>query len=215
MRIAIVGGTGKEGRGLARRWAAAGHEVRIGSRDDEKARQCAKNLTETDPLKIDGGSNAWAIESAEVVVLSIPYSAHGETVRALKSQLGDAVIIDITVPLRPPRVTEVNIPPGHSAALEMADILGKNAPIAATLHHVSATHLADPGHAFESDALVCADSERAKAVAMTLVGDLGLRPLDGGPLRNAIALEALTPLLLHLGKRYGHPGVGVRFVGIP
>jgi predicted dinucleotide-binding enzyme len=125
------------------------------------------------------------------------------------------VLIDITVPLNPPRVREVHLPPGHSAAMEAQAIVGAATPVVATLHHVSSTHLGDPDHAIEGDVLVCSDHEAATATAIALIADLGGRALDAGPLRNAVALESLTPVLLQLNKRYKCSAAALRIVGLP
>lgn len=213
MRIGLIGGTGREGRGLALRWAKAGHSVAIGSRDADKAKAKAEELSALGHGTIEGGDNEWAVRDAEVALLSVPYGAHGETLRGLKDALQGRIVIDITVPLKPPRVHEINLPEGQAAALEAQAILGPGAQVVAALHHVSSTHLGEVDHEVDCDVLVCADDERAKEVTLGLVRDLGLRGLDAGPLRNAIALESLTPILLHLGKKYKSPGIGVRFTG--
>jgi NADPH-dependent F420 reductase len=216
MRIGVIGGTGREGRGLALRWARAGHQVTIGSRDAARASERAAELAPSAaPGSIAGGDNAFAARESEVVVLTVPYAAHAETLTGLKDALAGRVLVDITVPLRPPKVTVVSLPAGRSAALEAQAIVGPGTPVAAALHHVSSAHLGDPEHAIDCDVLVCADDERAKAAAIDLVKDLGLRGLDAGPLVNAIAAESLTPLLLHLNKRYKSTGVGVRFTNLP
>ncbi len=216
MRIGVIGGTGKEGRGLALRWSRAGHQVRIGSRDAARASERAAELRAVAGAgDITGGDNAWAVSDAEVVVLCVPYAAHGETLRSLAAQLAGRVLIDITVPLNPPRVREVHLPPGHSAAMEAQAIVGAATPVVATLHHVSSTHLGDPDHAIEGDVLVCSDHEAATATAIALIADLGGRALDAGPLRNAVALESLTPVLLHLNKRYKCSAAALRIVGLP
>ena len=222
MRIAIVGGTGREGRGLALRWAKVGHQVALGSRDAERARARAGELAPTlhdgvDPAGgglIEGGSNEWAVSDAAVVVLTVPYAAHDETLRALAPHLAGRVLIDITVPLVPPRVQQVHLPEGQSAALVAQAIVGPATPVAAALHHVSSAHLGDPAHPVDCDVLVCADDPGAMALTLGLVQELGVRAFDAGPLRNAIALESLTPVLLHLGKRYKASGIGVRFTGL-
>ncbi len=223
MRIAIIGGTGREGRGLALRWARAGHEVAVGSRDAERARARAAELSGEGlgtgtgqgqgQGKIGGGDNAWAVAQSEVAVLTVPYGAHAETLRGLKEVLIGRILIDLTVPLKPPKISEVHLPEGQAAALEAQAILGEGTQVAAALHHVSSAHLSDAEHAVEGDVLVCGDSAEAKAAAIALVGDLGARALDAGPLRNAIALEALTPVLLGLNKRY-RGNSSIRFLGI-
>ena len=211
MRIAIVGGTGKEGKGLALRWARAGHRVAIGSRDAERAREKAAELGEG----VSGGGNVEVVADAELVVLAIPYTAHGDTLRSLCDALNGKIVVDITVPLQPPKVSVVHLPPGRAAALEAQEILGPGAKVIAALHHVSSVHLGDPSHALECDVLVCGDDVAAREQVIALISELGTRAFDAGPLANAVALESLTPVLLHMNKRYKTSGIGVRFTGVP
>ena len=213
MRIAIVGGTGREGRGLAMRWARAGHHVFIGSRDAERARARARELSIAGRI-VAGGDNAWAVAQAEVVLVSVPYAAHAPTFRELRAALQGRIVIDITVPLAPPKVSQVHLPVGQAAALEAQEILGPGARVVATLHHVSSTQLGDADALLDADTLVVSDDEAARKLTIGLVEELGLRGLDAGPLRNAIALEALTPVLLHLTKKYNGQGAGIRVVGL-
>lgn len=212
MRIGIVGGTGKEGSGLALRWARAGHDVIIGSRDGERGKEAARKLS-SGGVSLDGGSNIDAC-GADVVVLSVPYAAHAETLGAVRSALAGKIVVDITVPLKPPAVRRVHLPAGRSAALEAQALLGPETRVVASLHHVSSVHLSDPEHAIDCDVLVCSDDDEARRIVIGLAADLGLRGLDAGPLENAIALEALTPVLLHLNKVYKSPGTGIRFTGL-
>ncbi len=213
MRLGIVGGTGKLGSGLAQRWARAGHTIALGSRDAAKARAHAEELSARG-LSILGGDNAWAAGEGEVVVLTVPYEAHADTLRAVAQALTGKVLIDVTVPLKPPKVSRVQLPAGLSAALEAQALLGASTPVVATLHHVSATHVADLAHAIECDALVAGDDARAKGVAIDLVRDLGMRGLDAGPLVNAIALESLTPVLIHMNRTYKSQGAGIVFTDL-
>jgi len=214
MRIAILGGTGKEGRGLALRWAKAGHDVVVGSRDAARAAQAAGELSALGCGTIRGGDYAAALDGAEVVVVSVPYSAHADLLTSLRTSLADRIVVDITVPLKPPKVQVVSLPPGQAAALEARAILGAECRLVAALHHVSSAHLGEPGHAIDCDVLVCSDHDDARAQVIRLIGDMGLRGLDAGPLANAVALESLTPVLLHLNKRYKAQGAGIRFTGV-
>jgi NADPH-dependent F420 reductase len=213
MRLGIVGGTGKLGSGLAQRWARAGHTIAIGSRDPAKAHARAEELA-AKGVTVLGGDNAWAAREGDVVVLTVPYEAHGETLRAIVEAVAGKVLVDVTVPLKPPRVSRVQLPTGQAAALEAQALVGPSTPVVAALHHVSATHLADLAHAIECDVLVAADDARAKAVAIGLVRDLGLRGLDAGPLVNAIALESLTPVLIHMNRTYKSQGAGIVFTDL-
>ncbi|MDP8998585.1 MAG: NADPH-dependent F420 reductase [Myxococcota bacterium] len=216
MRVAIVGGTGKLGSALAVRWARAGHAIFIGSRDAGKAAAHAATLVTLQPGRIEGMDYAAAARAVDVVVLAVPYEAHGETLRAIREPMGAGkVVVDTTVPLRPPKVSRVQLPAGQSAALEAQAILGADTAVAAALHHVSAAHLADPSHPVDCDVLVASDDARAMTTTMGLIGDLGLRALDAGPLVNAIALESLTPVLIHLNRVYRSRGAGIVFTNLP
>ena len=214
MRVGIVGGTGKLGSGLAQRWGRAGHSIAIGSRDGAKASLYAAELAKAG-YAATGGDNVWAAGEGEVVVLTVPYEAHGETVRSIADAVAGKVLIDVTVPLKPPKVSRVHLPAGQAAALETQALVGPSTRVVAALHHVSATHLADMAHAIDCDVLVASDDARAKAVTIDLVRDLGARGLDAGPLVNAIALESLTPVLIHLNKTYKSLGAGVVFTDLP
>lgn len=119
MKIAVLGGTGKEGSGLALRWAHAGHEVIVGSRDADKARRAAEELNQMlGQPRVQGMDNLSAAQAAEVVVLSVPYAAHLDTLNAVRSALAGKVVIDVTVPLDPQDITRVRVPPAGSAAKE-------------------------------------------------------------------------------------------------
>ncbi len=216
MRIGLIGGTGREGRGLALRWARAGHHVALGSRDAARAKEKAAEVAALAPQGVvTGGDNAWAVAESEVVLLSVPYDAHEATLQEHKAGLDGRILIDITVPLKPPRVTEVNLPPGQSAALEAQALLGPGTKVVAALHHVSAAHLEEPDHTIDCDVLVCSNDDAARTLVIGLVADLGLRGLDAGGLRNANALESLTSVLLHLNKKYKSKGTGIRITGLP
>jgi NADPH-dependent F420 reductase len=215
MRIGIVGGTGEHGSGLAARWAKFGHSVAIGSREAEKARARAAELAAQFGVALEGADNATVARDAEVIVLTVPYAAHADTVRSIREAAAGKPLVDVTVPLRPPRVSRVQLPPGQAAALEAQALLGPETPVASALHHVSALHLVNFSHPIRCDVLVVADDAQAKATTMALVRDLGLRALDAGPLANAVALESLTPVLIHLNRTYKSREAGVVFTNLP
>jgi NADPH-dependent F420 reductase len=215
MRIGIVGGTGREGRGIALRWAAAGHEVTIGSREAARGDEKAKELSAQHGVKLAGSDNASACQDAEVVLLSIPFGGHRESIEALRDALAGKIVIDLTVPLKPPAVRKVHLPETQAAALETQAILGEGTKVVGALHHISSEHLGDPKHVIDCDVLVCGDDPAARATVVKLVSDLGLRGIEGGPLQNAIALESLTPVLLFINKKYGAAGAGLRITGLP
>lgn len=215
MRVGIIGGTGREGRGLALRWARAGHDVTIGSRDAARGAASAAKLTEHGHGTIHGSDQAGAVKNAEIVVLSVPYDAHAHTLTSLKDALQGHILVDITVPLKPPKVRQVHLPEGQAAALEAQSILGDGVKVVAGMHHIGSAHLGDVEYLLEGDVLVCGDDKDAVKLALELIGDLGVRALDAGVLKNAVALESLTPVLLHINKKYGAEGAGLHITGLP
>ncbi len=213
--LAILGGTGKEGAGLAMRWARSGYRVIIGSRSPEKAlKRSAEMNAEMGRDLLSGMSNAAAAAAADLIVLSVPYAAHKPTLAGLKEPCRGKVVVDLTVPLQPPEIMAVNLPPGGAAALEAQAILGEEAIVVAAFQNVSAVKLKQLDRPVDCDVLVCADDAEAKAAVIALAGAAGLRGIDAGPLKNAVAVESLTPLLLHINKRYQVKGVGIRITGL-
>jgi 8-hydroxy-5-deazaflavin:NADPH oxidoreductase len=215
LTVAVIGGTGKEGSGLALRWANSGYRVFIGSRDAEKAQRVATELNEMlGDNYITGMSNAEAASSADLIVLSVPYSAHRPTLESIQEQLQDKTVVDVTVPLKPPAVRTVNVPSGGAAALEAQALLGEGVKVISAFQNVSAIHLKQLDHVVDCDVLVCGDDETAKEDVLRLVAAAGMRGIDAGPLANAVAAESLTPVLLSINKRYGIKGSGIRITGL-
>jgi len=213
MKIGLIGGTGKEGRGLALRWARAGHAVVIGSRDPSRARACADELGGRVGARIDSGTNQAAAD-CEVAVVCVPYSAHAETLTALAAALSGKIVVDLVVPLVPPQITQVHLPEDGAAALAARRILGDGARLVATLHHVSSVPLGELDRTLHGDVLVCSDDAAARDAVIALIADLGMRGVDAGPLANAVALEAMTPVLLYMNKKYKRPGLGLTIAGL-
>jgi NADPH-dependent F420 reductase len=218
--IAIVGGTGPEGSGLALRWARAGESVVIGSRDGERARASAAQISETaGPLgSVEGVENAVAVKMCDVVVLTVPFAGQAELLKQLKPSFRQGtVLIDATVPLaaavggRPTRVLGVW---EGSAAEQAQEIVGKNVAVAAAFHSLSSTVL----HAaadVDCDVIVCSDDDRARRVAADLATKIpGVRAVDGGKLENARIVESMTALLITLNIRYKVHGSGWRVTGL-
>jgi 8-hydroxy-5-deazaflavin:NADPH oxidoreductase len=213
--IAVLGGTGKEGSGLAMRWALNGYRVIIGSRDAERAASRAAELNETlggDYLK--GKLNETAAEEADIIVLSVPYSAHRPTLEAVREQANGKILIDVTVPLKPPQVRTVHLPEGHSAGQEAQALLGEGVRVVSAFQNVSAVKLKDPEADVNCDVLICGDDPEAKADTIKLVEAAGMRGIDAGPLANAAATESLTPVLLYINKTYGVKGAGIRITNL-
>ncbi len=215
LTVAVVGGTGREGAGLAMRWALNGYRVIIGSRDANRAIERAGELnTELGVDLLTGNDNAQAVEEAQLVVLSVPYAAHHDTLEAIKGQLQGKVLIDITVPNQPPDIRTVWVPPGSAAALEAQELLGEGVRVVAALHTISHTKLKKINEPIDSDVLVCGDDAGAKADAIRLVEALGMRGIDAGPLKNSVAAESLAAVLMYVNKTYGAKGAGIRITGV-
>ena len=214
--IAIIGGTGAEGKGLALRFAHAGHEVIIGSRDAGKAAAAADAVNAaTGSSRASGADNAGAAAGAGIAVLTVPYAAQLGMAMALLPQLRGKILIDATVPLVPPKVSRVQLPPGGSAVANLQAALGGEVRVVAAFQNVSAHHLADLSHAVDCDVLVCGDESDACDVAIGIANSIGLRGLYAGPIGNAAAAEALTSLLIAINRRYKASGSGIRITGLP
>lgn len=218
--IAIVGGTGPEGSGLALRWAKAGESVVIGSRDGARAETAASQIAEKAGAlgSIEGVENQVAVKMCDIVVLTVPFAGQAELLKQLKPSFRPGtVLIDATVPLaaavggRPTRVLGVW---QGSAAEQAQEIVGKNVQVAAAFHSLSATVLTADGDV-DCDVIVCTDDERARQVASDLALKIpGVRAIDGGKLENARIVEAMTALLITLNIRHKVHGAGWRVTGL-
>lgn len=213
--LAILGGTGKEGAGLAMRWALSGYDVIIGSRSLDKATARAAEMNaEMGQDLLSGMSNPDAAAAADIVILSVPYAAHKATLDSVRAACQGKIVVDLTVPLQPPEIMAVNLPAGRSAALEAQVLLGDGATVVAAFQNVSAVKLKQLDKPVDCDVLVCADHDDAKSAIIKLVEAAGMRGIDAGVLKNAVAAEALTPVLLHINKSYRVQGAGIRITGL-
>lgn len=220
--IAVIGGTGAEGSGLALRWAAAGYPIVIGSRSAEKAHSAAAELSALLPADgatanatITGAANGEAAQAGDVVVLSVPYSAQEATIAQIMDGSQDKILITVGVPLMPPKVATVWTPPGGSAALEAQAQLGERVNVIAAFQNVSAAHLQDLTWQPDSDVLITGDDKAGKAIAADLARAAGFDAVDAGPLANASVVEGLTAVLIGINIRHKVKGSGIRITGLP
>jgi hypothetical protein len=216
-RIAIVGGTGPAGMGLALRWARAGEQVVIGSRDAKRAANAAAQIT-ANAAKVEGEENAAAVEGADVVVLTVPFPAHATTLKQLKPAFrSGSVVIDTTVPLAATlggRASRTLTLWEGSAAQQAAELVPEQVAVAAAFQNVSAEALAGDGPV-ECDVIVCSDDERALRVTSELAEKIpGVRAVNGGRLENARIVEQITALLIGINLRYKVHGAGIRITGL-
>ncbi|HPF28247.1 MAG TPA: NADPH-dependent F420 reductase [Steroidobacteraceae bacterium] len=213
--VAILGGTGDLGGGLARFLLRQGVAVIIGSRDAERARHAAAELkVHFKNVDVRGESLVDAAAAAGIVAITVPYSAHQATLAVVRDVVQGKLVFDTTVPLRPPKVLRVQLPAAGCAALEAQQILGDGVRVVAGLHNIAAAHLT-AGTAPDCDVLVTGDKEADRQVIIDLLQAGGLRAWHAGPLANSAASEALTSILIGINKRYGIHGAGIRITGEP
>lgn len=215
MKIAILGGTGKIGEGLASRWAPA-HDIYIGSRDVEKAKNaaCAYSCQLTDhglECQIDGTSNKEAVENADVTVLSVPYEAVLSLIECLRPVLKNQIIISMVVPMKKNGWFEYTPPEEGCAALRIQNLL-PGAKVVSAYHNLSYRKLCKLDLEIDADVVICSDHDDAKKVVVDLTREIrNIRPLDGGPLKESLMIESLTPFLINTSKRNGLSDLGVKF----
>jgi NADPH-dependent F420 reductase len=216
MKIAILGGTGQQGPGLALRWAMAGEEVIIGSRSQERAEKIASELNaELGHSAIRGMENPQAAEAADTVVLTVPYTAHLSTLESVKAQVQGKIFVDVSVPIDPENPRRMKMPPAGSATEEAQMFLGPRTKVVTAFQNLSAHLLRDPHHAIDCDVLVCGNDAEAKNTVMRLVAKMGLHAYDVGPAESARVVEGLTSILIRLNIRHKVKGSGIRLTGLP
>ncbi len=226
-KVAIIGGTGDLGFGLALRWALAGVQVIIGSRDENKAKGGARRIEESlkahapdesGRISISGMENAQAAAQAAVSVLAVPISAQAEILKSIRGSLTDAVLVDATVPLaaavggKPTRTLQLW---QGSAAEQARELVPATTRVLAAFHNVSAGALQDLSLTPECDVFVCGDNQEAKQILFPLVKLIpGLRPIDAGPLEMSRIVEGITALLISVNRRHRVHHSGIRITGL-
>jgi NADPH-dependent F420 reductase len=213
MNIAILGGTGKEGAGLAARWALAGHSIIIGSRDPERAKTKAAELRDaTQKMPIMGESNAEAARVGTVIVIALPAQGLSTTLPEVREDCRGKVVISTVVPLTfgGPRLFT---PPATGSSAEEAQALLPDAKVVAAFHHIAAHELSATEHAIECDLLMCGEASGKETVG-ELARSMGLRPIDVGALSNAGALEGITAVLATINRRYKLKNSGIKITGL-
>tara|TARA_Y100000588_G_scaffold116134_1_gene127187 strand:+ start:1292 stop:1954 length:663 start_codon:yes stop_codon:yes gene_type:complete len=217
MKIAVIGGTGPQGKGLAQRFALTGVDVVVGSRDGARAEIIAADLSESLTAKagkISGMDNLSAVRAAdEIVILAVPYGGHDATIDGIREGLSGKILVDIVVPLAEDNPKKV-VMPTEGSATEAAQVkLGDHIPVVGALHNVSASVLADLQAEINCDILVCGNDLEAKKKVMALISKLGVTCYNCGLAESARCIEALTPILIRLNiskaTPFKHGGVKV------
>lgn len=207
--IAILGGTGDLGSGLAKCWLAAGYKVILGSRSAEKAERAAAGMTGD----VAGADNVGAARVADIVVVAVPFASHDATLTEVKEVVQGKIVVDAAVPLVPPKVSVVQLPAAGSAAQMAQQLLGPDVRVVSAFHNVGATKLHEGGRA-DCDVLVFGDDKAARDVVIGLANEVASAGIDGGVLANSAAAEALTSVLIGINRRYKVPGAGIRITGL-
>ena len=217
--IAILGGTGDLGTGLARRWVQGGYQVIIGSRKLEKAQAAAADLQQVmgerglDGIAVKAMENLEAAQAADLVAITVPFSHQASTLDYVRPALGGKILIDVTVPLVPPKVGTVQLPEGGSAGQLAQNLLGEDVQVVSAFQNVAAHHLQE-GHGLDCDVLVAGNSKDARQTVIGLVEAAGMRGFHAGPIANAAAAEALTSILITINRRYKcHAGISITGLG--
>ena len=213
--LAILGGTGDLGTGLARRWAQAGYQVIIGSRTQEKAEAAVADLREVmaergvAEVSVQAMENLAAAEAANIVTLTVPFSHQAGTLELVKPALQGKILIDVTVPLVPPKVARVQLPEQGSAGQIAQELLGEDVSVVSAFQNVAAAHLQE-GRGVECDVLVSGNKKVARQEVITLIEAAGMRGFHAGMINNSAAAEALTSVLITINKQYGcHAGIKI------
>jgi NADPH-dependent F420 reductase len=217
MKIAIIGGTGPQGQGLALRFAKAGLEVFVGSRDPERAETTVSEVNSRLPKgssDIVGMSNIDAIRAAdEMVIFAVPWSGHNDTLNIIKKELSNKILVDIVVPLSENDPKKVDMPPEGSATEAAQAILGSEIPVVGALHNVSATTLSNLDWDINCDVLVCGNSLDARKKVIELIKKLNVKAYNVGDAQSARCVEALTPILIRLNISkmvpFSHSGIQI------
>ncbi len=215
LTIAVLGGTGKEGKGLAYRWARAGYQINIGSRDAAKAQDAVKEVLALleGEAAVEGMTNLEAAQNANIVVLTVPYAAHRDTLESVKEFLKGKILIDVTAPLVPPKVSTVQMPAAGSAAQEAKQIVGEGVEVCAAFQNISHELLLTEEE-IHCDVLVTGTSKEARAETLRLVEAAGMTGWDAGPIENSVIAEGLTSVLIGINKKYGSTHAGIRITGV-
>ena len=209
MKLAILGGTGSLGKGLASRWIKAGHDVLIGSRDLAKAKEISIKLG----LDASSGMlNLDAAKSCEIACLTVPFAHQESTLLSINDALVNKILIDATVPLMPPKVMRVQLPEVGSAALNAQAILGTDTTVVSAFQNISAELLQTDAD-IDCDVLVAGDLIDARNIVIDLAADAGLTGWHAGPLCNSVAAEALTSILIAINKKHSLAHSGIKITG--
>ncbi len=217
LTLGILGGTGKEGSGLALRWAHAGYAVIIGSRDEARAQAAAEAINEKLGREglVRGASNLDAARACDIAVLTVPYAAHRATLESVKDALAGKIVVDVSVPLNPEKRRAVHLPPGGSAGAEAQALLGDAVKVVSAFQNIGFGHLQELDASIDCDVLVTGNDKEAKQQVIVLARAIGVVAFDAGPIANAVVAESLASALININVKFKVTSAGIRITGIP
>ncbi len=215
VKLSFIGGTGPEGKGLAYRFALAGHELVIGSRSRERGEAAAREIAGRVPnATVRGADNADAAREGAVVVLTVPFAAQADTLPALREALDGKIVVSTAVPLSFEGGKSAMLPVAEGSAAEQAQALLPGARVVGAFHNLGAAKLWEDDAPLEQDVIVCSDDADAKREISSLAEQIrGVRAIDAGPLASSRYVEGITALLVNINRRY-KTLAGVRIVGV-
>ncbi len=214
--VAVIGGTGKEGNALATRFARAGLRVVIGSRDPLKAQNAANQLnTRLGIAAVEGFANREAAAKGDVVLLSVPYNGMQPILDVIRDAAQGKIVVNIASSLEPERKSRAQVPPAGSVTAEVQQFFGEGTRVVAAFQNISPEKLEAVDEKIDSDVLVCGGDKEARATVIALIRQIGIDAFDAGALANAIAVEALTAVLIAVNLKYKVRGAGIRLTGVP
>jgi len=211
--VAILGGTGHLGGGLAYQLAKKGYRVILGSREAEKAQGSARDIADRVGRIVAGTDNRAAAAAADLIIMTVPYAHHQATLESVRDEVQGKIFVDATVPLAPPAVTRVKLPEQGSVGKQTQEYLGPDVRVVSAFQNIAAVHLQEDRQHFDCDVLVCGNDPAAREQVVKMAQDIGLQAWHAGAIENSTVAEALVSVLLFMNKRYKIGGAGIRITG--
>lgn len=212
--IAIIGGTGKEGKGLAYRWGKAGYDIVIGSRTLEKAQTAAELVNQlVGKQTVIGKTNSAAVGDGDICILTVPFTAHKDMLSQLKDDLIDKILIDVTVPLVPPKFSVFQPPEAGSSLLEAIQILDERTEVVDAFQNISYENLLSDND-ISCDILVCGSKKEVRQLVIGLIESAGMTAWDAGPKENSVVVEGMTSVLFGINRQHDTKSAGIKITGI-
>jgi NADPH-dependent F420 reductase len=215
MKLAIIGGTGSQGRALAARFAHAGVDILIGSRDVSRAHAAAAELNvHTGTHRLSGLTNRDAAHGADIVLLAVPYEGLTPILADVREAAQHKIVINIASALNPERKSRARVPAAGSTTAEVQHFFGEHVKVVAAFQNIAPEGLSPHDAYIDSDVLVCGADRASRETVIALIQQAGIRAVDAGVLANAVAVETLTAVLIAINIKYKIKGAGIRITGL-